>query len=187
MFSLMVALSNNKVIGKDKDLPWYIPSDLKNFRKVTSGKTVIMGRKTFESIGKPLPNRYNIVISSNTEEMSKKYSNFTSDQFCIVKSLNLAKELCITLSGLKIHNPLFEEFVFIGGETVYKEALSFVDKMYITRVDTECSGDTFFPDYNQNEWKVVCKEVVTDEKSYLKEDLNKQPLMYTFETLERIK
>lgn len=187
MLSLMVAFTENRVIGKDNKLPWRLPSDLKNFKKITTGKTVVMGRKTFDSIGKPLPNRFNVVISSNKEELTLKYQDVPPEQLLFMNSLNGTFERLRAMSDLKNHNPLFEEFVMIGGSTIYQAALPVVDKLYLTRIHGSCQGDTFFPEYAQNEWRVVESSMVVDEKSYFEEDTEKKPLTYTFEVLERVR
>jgi dihydrofolate reductase len=145
--SLIVAISNNYCIGKDNQLLWHLPKDLKFFKQHTTGKPVVMGRKTFDSIGKPLPNRRNIVISTN--------KNLTIEGAEVVSSLQEAIVLC---KGE-------EEVCIIGGGKIYNEAISIVNKMYITLVDTDIDGDTYFPKINLNNWyEVFSEKQFKDEK-----------------------
>ena len=144
--SIIVAMSNNSVIGFNNGLPWYLSEDLKNFKKTTLNHTVIMGRKTFDSIGKPLKDRKNIVITRNT---SLRISGVV-----VVNSLSEA------ISMVKIPNEIF----IIGGEQIYKAALPLAKNLYITRVDGDFDGDAFFPHYDQNEWREVGREDLISEK-----------------------
>jgi dihydrofolate reductase len=130
--SLIVAISKNRAIGKDNKLLWYIPEDLKRFRQLTSGHPIIMGRKTFESIGKPLPNRTNIIITRD--------QNYHQDGAIVVHSLDEA------LSKAKeIENG---EIFIIGGGQIYEQALPLANKLYITVIDTHIEdADTYFPEY----------------------------------------
>ncbi len=129
MVSIIVAMSKNKVIGKNGRIPWHIPEDLWFFKRKTSGHTVIMGRKTYESIGKPLPERINIVLSRNKE--------FRAAGTIVLPSLQAALERTVTTE---------EEVFIIGGEEVYKEALESVHRIYISLVEKDYTGDTFFPE-----------------------------------------
>lgn len=188
MLSLIVAFTDNRVIGAGNTLPWKLPSDMKNFKNITTGKTVVMGRKTFESIGKPLTNRFNVVISTNNKkELMDKFSEIPSDQLWISNSLSSSLDHIQSLSDLKARNPQFQEFIFIGGSQIYENVIPVVDRMYISRIQGTCSGDTFFPEFNENEWKVVATETITDEKSFFSEDPEKKPLTYNFQILERLK
>jgi dihydrofolate reductase len=147
IISLIVAISKNYCIGKNNQLLWHLPKDLKFFKQHTSGKPVIMGRKTYDSIGKPLPNRRNIVVSNNAQLQITDVE--------IVDSLNSAIELC---EGV-------EEVCIIGGGKIYNEALQYVNKLYITFVDAEIEGDTFFPRINLSYWQEVFSEAhYRDEK-----------------------
>lgn len=142
VISIIVATSENGVIGNNNQLLWHISADLKRFKKLTAGHTVIMGRKTFESIGQPLSNRRNIVISR---------SEGLKFEGCIVaKSLDSALELAGT----------DDEVFIIGGGEVYRQALPFAERIYLTLVHASYEGDTFFPALNPNEWKVVKEEKV---------------------------
>ena len=137
MISIIVAMGRNRVIGKDNDLIWHLPADLKHFKETTMGKPVIMGRKTFESMGKPLPGRTNIVVTRNSQYKAKG---------CLVAhSLEKALE---RVSG--------EAEVFIaGGGEIYREAMPLADRMYITIIDHSFEGDTYFPEFSKKEWKII--------------------------------
>lgn len=135
MVSIIVAKSKNNVIGNKGNLPWYIPEDLKRFKKLTSGKTVIMGRKTYESLpkeSKPLSNRVNIVIS--------KDKNFLAKDCIVVDSIEKAIK--------KSDND--KEIFIIGGGEIYKIALKYSDKIYVTEIDGNFLGDTHFPNLDDN-------------------------------------
>jgi len=139
MISIIVAEAQDGVIGSKNDLPWYLPDDLKHFRELTEGHTVIMGRNTFESIfarlGKALPNRRNIVVSAKLNP---------GDDYEVVSTLDEALELS---------DPDDETFI-IGGAQLYTAALDRADKLYITEVDAEIEGDTYFPELNTDGWLV---------------------------------
>ena len=129
MINMIVATSSNNQIGINNELPWHISEDLKYFRKVTNGKTVLMGRKTFESIGRPLPNRRNIVLTRDP--------HFAHEGIEVVHSIKEALELCHA-----------EENMFIiGGGEIYAAFLPYADYLYITLVDKVIEGDTSFPEY----------------------------------------
>jgi dihydrofolate reductase len=147
IISLIVAISNNYCIGKDNQLLWHLPKDLKFFKQHTTGKPVVMGRKTFDSIGKPLPNRRNIVVSTN--------KNLLIEGAEVVSSLQEAIALC---KGQ-------EEVCIIGGGKIYNEAVGIVNKMYITFVETDIEGDTYFPKINLSKWyEVFSEKQFKDEK-----------------------
>lgn len=156
--SAVVAIASNNAIGKDNKLLWHLPADLKHFKQITSGHTVIMGRKTYESIGKPLPNRRNIVITRQTIEI----------QGCeVASSVEAALALCAN-----------EQEVFIvGGAEIYKLAMPLTDCIYLTIVKKDFEADAFFPELNRSEWaETSVEEHQADEKN---------PLPYSFITLER--
>lgn len=136
---LIAALTDNRVLGKDNQLIWRLPEDLKNFKRLTSGHSVIMGRKTFESLGKPLPNRTNIVITRNPDYQAEG---------CIVVE-SLAKAIAQAQEA-----DAGQVFVIGGGE-IYAQALPLADVMYLTHVHTELEGDTFFPEFSTSDWKVI--------------------------------
>ncbi|MEM9334378.1 MAG: dihydrofolate reductase [Pseudomonadota bacterium] len=134
MISLIVAASSNGVIGVDGDLPWRLPDDLKRFKALTTGKPVIMGRKTWESIGRPLPNRQNIVITRNAA--------FDAEGCDVVAT----PEQAIATAGTS------DELMIIGGGTIYEIFLDKATRIYLTRVHTEIDGDTFFPHLEPEVW-----------------------------------
>lgn len=147
IISLIAAMDQNKLIGSNNELPWYLPADFKHFKEVTMGKPVVMGRKTFESIGKPLPGRKNIVISR---------SGFLADGVIVVDSIDKA----LQEAGFA------EEVMIIGGANIYSQVIKIADKMYLTMVDTSCEGDAWFPDFEESEWRVVSEQKIkADEKN----------------------
>lgn len=148
MISLIVAHDKNRVIGYENKMPWHLPGELKYFKETTMGKPMIMGRKTFESIGKPLPGRRNIIVTRNNE-----YS---------VEGIEVANSIdeAIALAGD------VEEIMVIGGEEIFKLVLPIADRLYITRIEHEFEGDTFFPIYG-DEWKLVsCSDPVDSTHGY---------------------
>ncbi|UOE51566.1 dihydrofolate reductase [Mucilaginibacter sp. SMC90] len=158
ILSIIVAIAKNHAIGKDNKLLWYLPNDLKHFKDVTTGHTVIMGRKTFDSVGKPLPKRRNIVITRQA----------ISIEGCeVVPSVEAAIELCKT-----------EDEVFIvGGAEIYRQSIPLTNRIYLTIIDQDFEGDTFFPELNSDEWQEKDREdFEPDEKNKYK---------YSFITLER--
>lgn len=160
--SLIAAASENNVIGVHGNLPWHLPDDFKRFKALTSGHPVVMGRKTFESIGKPLPGRRNIVISRSVDAI----------EGCdVVRSVQAALDLALD-SGA-------EEVWVIGGGEIYKEALPLADKVDLTRVHANVEGDVMFPELDMNEWKEVFhEEHPADEK---------HKFSFAFSTFERKK
>ena len=133
--SLIVAMTKNRVIGKDNQMPWHLPADLAWFRQNTTGKPVIMGRKTFESIGRPLPKRTNIVLSRQP---------FEHDGVIWKDSLESAVDFVLDS----------KEIMLIGGGQLFNEYLSKADRLYLTEIQTELDGDTFFPSINWDEWLI---------------------------------
>ena len=143
--TIIVAYTNNLLIGKDNSIPWHISDDLKRFKKLTTGNVIIMGRKTFESLGsKPLPNRTNIVISSkiNTSNSVKVYKN-------LIEAINDHRN---------------EKIFLIGGYSIYKEGLNFASHLEITEIDSIQEGDTYFPNIDWNKWKISNIEEHFDKK-----------------------
>lgn len=138
--SMIVAQAQNRVIGRQNKLPWYLPGDLKYFKQVTMGKPVIMGRKTYESIGKPLPGRLNIVITRDPA--------YQLEGAKVVHSLAEA----IELSESQAFIDGVEEAMVIGGEQIYAQALSLAERLYVTQVHAEVEGDAFFPELEQSDW-----------------------------------
>ena len=159
--SLIVAMANDRVIGRGNQMPWHLPADLKHFKSVTLGKPVIMGRRTFESIGRPLPGRQNIVITRN--------SDWHQDGVEIVSGLEAALELVSS----------YEEVMIIGGGQLYKQSLPMADKLYLTHIELAVpDADTWFPDYQPDLWSY--DEIMSCEPD------EKNPYFYRFETLSRI-
>ncbi len=144
--SMVAAVAENNVIGAENDMPWRLSTDLKRFKALTLGKPVIMGRKTFESIGKPLPGRLNIVISRQT--------GLSIDGVVLVANLDAALELAKREAFKKGEN----EIMITGGGEIYKQAMSFADKLYITHVHAKPSGDTLFPEIDAHSWRVTYEE-----------------------------
>ena len=146
IISHLVALSNNFVIGVNNDLPWKLKKDLQHFSAYTQNKAIVMGRKTFESIGRPLPNRKNIVISSTLNDQ---------EGIEIVSSLD---------QGIKVadqwnkRNTESEEVVLIGGGYVFEESKNMVNKLVLTRVNCEVDGDVFYPEIDLSNWKKISTE-----------------------------
>ncbi len=138
--SLIVAMDENRLIGRDNQLPWHLPADLAFFKRTTMGKPIIMGRKTFESIGKPLPGRRNIVITRDPA--------FSASGCEIVNSIDAALSCC---AG-------DEEVMLIGGASLYQQTIGQATRMYITRIHHRFDGDTWFPAFECNDWKVETRE-----------------------------
>ena len=140
---LVVAVAENNVIGRDGGLPWHVSSDLKFFRKVTLGKPVIMGRKTFESIGKPLDGRPNIVITRDP--------SFAPDGAYVVSSIDDALDVARTLAA----DLGQDEVAVIGGAQIYEATLPKADRVYLTRIHATPDGDATFPQLDSNHWQVA--------------------------------
>ena len=158
--SIVAALSDNKVIGLNNQLPWHMPADLKRFKALTLNKPVIMGRKTYESIGKPLPKRDNIIITRNAD--------YRVDGCQVLPSLNVAMAICSQQ----------EEVMIMGGASIYTYALPLTERMYLTLIHTTMKGDTFFPEWRADEWQETARE------EHLAD--NKNIYDYSFVTLERL-
>ncbi len=149
LISLIVAASSNNAIGKNNQLLWHLPNDMKFFKNTTWAMPVIMGRKTFESLGKPLTGRMNIVI---TRQHEWKHEGIT-----VVNTLEKAIQVAASAD--------YNESFIIGGGEIYKEALPIANTIYLTRVDTEIEGDVFFPTLNNKEWQLIStKSNSADEK-----------------------
>ena len=138
--SMIVAASENNAIGKDNDLLWHLPKDLKYFKETTKGHHIIMGRKTFDSVGKPLPGRTNIVIS--------RREDFNPEG--VVRANNLE-------NAIELVEDDQEPFI-VGGAQIYEQALDYVDRVYLTRVHAHVNGDTHFPELDPDEWQRVLHE-----------------------------
>jgi dihydrofolate reductase len=144
--SLIAAVSTNNVIGKDNDLIWYIPEDLKYFKRTTSGKPVVMGRKTFESIvdriGKPLPGRHNIIITRQAG-YDGKGAEVAADISAALKAGSETAE---------------DEYFILGGAQIYAETINLCDRLYITEIHQEYEGDSFFPVIDPSQWQEISRE-----------------------------
>ena len=146
IISHLVAISNNFVIGVNNDLPWKLKKDLQHFKTYTQSKAIVMGRKTFESIGRPLPDRKNIVISSTLN---------SQDGIEVVENLDLGIK---TASKWNKKNTQNEEVVLIGGGYVFEESQNIVNKLVLTRVDCAIDGDIFYPKIDFSNWKKISTE-----------------------------
>lgn len=141
MLSIIVAMDRNRLIGKDNSLIWHIPEDLKRFKRLTTNHTIIMGRKTFESLGRILPNRKHIVL--------------TKKPTFIIQDKNV--EIKTKIEELEKYINSDEEVFVIGGASIYKQLLPYVRKMYITKIQYEFEGDTYFPNFEEADWKIIEK------------------------------
>jgi dihydrofolate reductase len=141
MLTLIAATSTNNALGKDNQLVWHLPDDFKRFKTLTSGHYIIMGRKTFESFPKPLPNRTHVIITRQ-----KDYQ--VPDGCIVVPSLEKAVEI----------SPKNEEVFIIGGGEIYKQSIDIADKVELTRVHTSVEADTFFPEINPEKWNIIFEE-----------------------------
>ena len=169
LLSIIVAMANNRAIGKDNQLLWHLPEDLKYFKRMTMGKPMIMGRKTFESIGRPLPGRLNIVVT--------RQSDWQFEGVKVVHSIDAAKKLAraqALIDGV-------DEVMLIGGAELYKTSIDHADKLYVTRVDTDIDGDAFFPEIDANQWQEITREAFKATDSALKTN----PYAYAFTVLTK--
>jgi dihydrofolate reductase len=150
IISLIAAVSENNVIGKDNKLPWYLPTDMKYFKNITWGMPVIMGRKSFESLGKPLQGRTNIVVTRN--------KNWKAEGVQVVQGVDQAIILATQLDA--------KEIFVIGGAEIFQAAMPTADRIYLTLIHGNFEGDTFFPELKQVEWKLVSnRDCEPDEKN----------------------
>lgn len=145
--SLIVAMATNNTIGLNNKMPWHLSADLKKFKKITMGHPIIMGRKTFESIGRALPGRQNIIISRNPDYQQPGCLVFNT----LDKALQSSAE--------------YDEAFIIGGATLYEATLERADRLYITEIKKEFSGDTWFPSINKKQWQEVAREDISDDSS----------------------
>ena len=146
LLSIIVAQSENRIIGRGNKLPWYLPEDLKYFKRITQGKPIVMGRKTFESIGHPLPGRTNIVISRNPDYQKLGVH--------VVASLDQALELAEQQALIDGS----EEMLVIGGAEIYKQAMQQADRLYVTQVHATIEGDASFPEIDKSLWQLLGQE-----------------------------
>lgn len=157
--SMIAAMANDRVIGKNNQMPWHLPADLQHFKRITLGKPVIMGRKTYQSIGKALPGRRNIVISRQTLHLPD------------AETVNSVEQALQLLAGC-------EEVMIIGGGEIYRQCLPLADRLYLTQIALETDGDAFFPDYESvGHWHTCDEEIHSPD--------TKNPYHYRFITLEK--
>lgn len=159
MITIIAAASENNVLGKNNELIWHLPNDFKRFKLITSGHYIIMGRKTFESFPKPLPNRTHVIIT--------KQKDYFAEGCIVVNSFQEALDIC----------PKNETIFVIGGGEIYNLAMPFADKIELTRVHSFFEGDAFFPEINKNEWLLNNQEIQTMD--------DKHAFDFTFETYTR--
>ncbi len=145
MLSMIAAMSENRVIGRDGGLPWHLPADLRFFKRTTEGHPVIMGRKTFESMDGPLPKRFNIVIT--------RRANYEADGAVVARTLDEAIEAARDAAGGDS-----DEIFITGGAKIYELGLPIADRMYLTTIHAEVEGDTFFPEFDLSAWSIVHEE-----------------------------
>jgi dihydrofolate reductase len=139
-------MDRNRVIGRENNLPWHLPADLKWFKKNTIGKTIVMGRKTFESIGRPLPGRTNIVLSRDED--------YVADGCVVVHTIEEAFQV--------VEDE--EEIMIIGGAQLFRQLISRASRLYLTRIDAEFDGDSFFPSLESDEWRVVWRDEIASSE-----------------------
>lgn len=163
MLSCIVAMSENRVIGTNNSLPWHLPEDLKYFKRITLGHPIIMGRKTYESIGRPLPGRANIVVT--------RQPGWSADGVLTVGGIDAAIHLAEQQEG-------GSEVFVIGGAELFRHTLGQVERLYLTQVHAKVAGDVYFPDFNQDEWREV------DRIDHQADQRN--PYSYSFLVLNRM-
>jgi dihydrofolate reductase len=144
--SLIAAMASNRVIGNNNVMPWHLSADLKKFKQITMSSPILMGRKTFESLGRPLPGRTNIILSRNPEYQQEGCLVFNDIETAIKKGCEIASEIFV-----------------IGGADLYEAILPIADALYLTIINREFQGDTFFPDIDLNEWFEVERENIDDD------------------------
>lgn len=152
-FAIISAVANNNVIGKNGQMPWHLSEDLKRFKSLTENHVVVMGQKTFESLGKPLPKRVNIVISNDWSFNSPEgYPDDKGTEVIVVRDIESA------LNSAEYYNDNDYEIFIIGGGTIYREMMKYCYRLYITRIFKDYDGDTFFPEIEPWSWKKVWSE-----------------------------
>ncbi|MCL5254911.1 MAG: type 3 dihydrofolate reductase [Gammaproteobacteria bacterium] len=156
--SLIAAMANGRVIGKQGDMPWHLPGELQYFKSLTMGKPIVMGRKTFESIGRPLPGRHNIVISRNADNLPAEVTVVDSPAAAIAAASAEAERNGQTLN----------EIMIIGGGQIYQAFLPLATRLYLTHIDLEVDGDTWFPEYYPEQWqRTLLREQAVDADNTL--------------------
>jgi dihydrofolate reductase len=142
--SILVAMAKNRVIGRNNALPWQLPPDLKRFKQLTMGHHIVMGRKTYESIGRPLPGRTSVIIT--------RQPDYQVPGAIVVASIDQALKVCS--EGKEVDQEIF----VIGGAQIYRQSLGLCQRIYITEIQQEFDGDTLFPELNQQEWREISRE-----------------------------
>lgn len=165
--ALIAAAARNGAIGRDKDLPWRLPQDLRHFKSMTLGKPVIMGRRTYESIGKPLPGRDNIVVSRHADWPAPPG---------VMLANSLSGALEIAQEALEARGEPDGEIMVMGGGEIYRNSLPLASRIYLTRVELDVEGDTYFPELPNIEWRLV-SEVTGDKDA---------PIAHSFRVYERL-
>jgi dihydrofolate reductase len=163
--SLIVAMARNRVIGRDNRLPWRLPADLRRFKELTMGHTLLVGRKTFESIGRPLPGRTMLVASRREGYAPKGVQVVRSVQ----EALEVAREGGET------------ELFVAGGAEIYRQTLPVADRLYLTRIEEDVPGDAYFPEYDETEWRLVDREDFAPSH----EPAEETPFAWSFQVYER--
>jgi dihydrofolate reductase len=138
--SLIAALDRNNLIGADQEMPWHLPADLKRFKAITMGKPIVMGRKTYETLGRPLPGRHNIILTHNRE--------YQAEGCTVVHSIDEALEVTSDAT----------EVMIIGGGAIYRQFLPLASRLYLTLIDATFEGDTYFPAIDYEQWQIVSEE-----------------------------
>ena len=161
--SLLVAMARNRVIGRNNKLPWHLPADLKHFKFLTMGQTIVMGRKTYESIGRPLPGRVNIIVTRQT--------GYEVPGAIVVNTIDDALLICERTGSINGEN------FIIGGEELYRQILKICQRIYITEIQRDFEGDVFFPEFDPNEWEETQRDRHISE--------NDTNLEYHFVVLDR--
>lgn len=159
MISIIAAMGQAHVIGFQGKLPWHLPADLRYFKAYTTGKTIVMGRKTFDSIGRPLPNRRNVVVTRQSDWA------------------HVGCEVLHSLDALQAQHDTSEQ-VIIGGATLYQQALPWADRLLLTRIDAAFEGDTYFPEWDASVWQLSSSEAHQPD--------DKNPYAYRFEVYDRL-
>ena len=161
MLSIVVAKAKNNIIGKNNELIWHLPEDLKRFKRLTTGHTIIMGRKTFESLGRILPNRKHVILCNDME------MNIDNENVEVLEDISMLKEYIESE----------EEHFIIGGATIYKLLMPYANKLYLTLIHEEFEGDVYFPEIEEKDWKII------DREEGLRNEEN--PFDYEYITFER--
>ncbi len=163
--AMIAAVAENNAIGINNKMPWYLPEDLRYFKAVTMGKPIIMGRKTFDSLRKPLPGRTNIVVTRDPQ--------WHHEGVKVVHSLDAAIELSEDVALINGN----EEVMIIGGEQIYRQALPKADRLYLTRVYQSFEGDAFFPELDESQWREVSRQDRQSEDD--------EPVVFSYLVLDR--